>query len=122
VPRISREYERFAFARQMKENIVGLIQSAVDSGELPSSLDPAVAMRVLTTAVVGVAALRLSDRVAAGEEADNLAADVLDIAFAGLAAGVPLRSKAPRCDAQETGIAEANRVPTAVGSAGFSRT
>src|SRR5881296_950087 len=32
VPRISREYERFAFARQMKENIVREFQKCIDTG------------------------------------------------------------------------------------------
>src|SRR5438093_4887295 len=61
VPRISREYERFAFARQMKQNIIREIQACVDGHQLPSTLNPAAAMRVLSGAVVGVALMRLSD-------------------------------------------------------------
>src|SRR5439155_6159206 len=59
VPRISREYERFAFAREMKGNIVKEIAACVDAGLLPRSIDPAVAMRVLMLGVVGVAVMRL---------------------------------------------------------------
>src|SRR6058998_181900 len=40
VPRISREYERFAFAREMKGNIVKEIAACVDAGLLPRSIDP----------------------------------------------------------------------------------
>ena len=92
VPRISREYERFAFARVMKQHIVAEIQSALDAGALPATLDPTVAMRMLTVGVLGVAVLRLSDRLAPGENADHLAADVLDVTLAGLANAAPLRS------------------------------
>ena len=35
VPRISREYERFAFAREMKQHIVEELQACIDAGELP---------------------------------------------------------------------------------------
>jgi AcrR family transcriptional regulator len=92
VPRISREYERFAFAREMKGNIVKEIAACVDAGLLPRSLDPAVAMRVMTVGVIGVAVLRLSERLAPGEDADTLAADMLNVTFAGLQSGVPFLS------------------------------
>ena len=92
VPRISREYERFAFAREMKGNIIKEIAACIDAGVLPRSIDPAVAMRVLTIGVVGVAVLRLSERLAPGENADQLAADMLNLTVAGLQNGVVLQS------------------------------
>jgi len=92
VPRISREYERFAFAREMKQRIVDDIRACIEAGELPATLDPAVAMRTLTVGVLGVAVMRLSDRLAPTENADLLAADVLNVTIAGLKSGVPLRS------------------------------
>src|SRR5213595_3307280 len=45
VPRISREYERFAFARNRKQHIIAALQACVDAGELPQSLNTSVAMR-----------------------------------------------------------------------------
>src|SRR5579885_601026 len=36
VPRISQEYERFSFARDMKARVLGQIQSCIDNGTLPS--------------------------------------------------------------------------------------
>jgi AcrR family transcriptional regulator len=93
VPRISREYERFAFAREMKRHIVADIQACIVSGDLPATLDPAVAMRVLTSGLLGVAVMRLSERLAPGENADELAADILDVTLAGLRSGVALQSK-----------------------------
>jgi AcrR family transcriptional regulator len=66
VPRISREYERFAFAREMKQHIVEELQACIDAGELPRSIEPTVAMRALTVGVLGVAVMRLSERLAPG--------------------------------------------------------
>src|SRR5262245_46734582 len=39
VPRISREYERFAFARQMKQHLIDELQECIDDGSLPAALD-----------------------------------------------------------------------------------
>ena len=93
VPRISKEYERFAFMREMRRQILSEIQASIDAGDLPKALEPTVAMRMLTVGLLGIAHLRMSDRLAPGEDADTLAADVLDVAFAGLKSGVTLRSK-----------------------------
>jgi AcrR family transcriptional regulator len=92
VPRISREYERFAFAHERKQHIIATLQACVDAGELPKGLNTAVAMRALMVGVVGVAVLQLSDRLGPGEDADLLAADVLNLTLAGLRADVALQS------------------------------
>src|SRR6202035_5374553 len=88
VPRISREYERFAFAREMKQHLIEELQACIDAGELPQTLKPTVAMRALTVGVLGVAVMRLGERLAPEENADLLAADVLNVTLAGLRAGV----------------------------------
>ena len=106
VPRISREYERFAFAREMKGNIVKEIAACAEAGLLPQSLDPAVAMRALMIGVIGVAVLRLSERLAPGEDADQLAADTLKLTLAGLQSGVVLRSPVtPACPLEQDAAA-----------------
>ena len=92
VPRISREYERFTVARTRKQQIVAAIQACIDAGELPRTVKPLVAMRVVMAGLLGIAAMRLSERLAPGENADDLAADALDVALAGLRSGVALRS------------------------------
>ena len=92
VPRISREYERFAFARDRKRHIVEALQACIDAGELPKTLNTGVAMRTLMVGVLGVAVLRLSDRLGPGEDADLLAADVINVALAGLRSNVKLQS------------------------------
>jgi AcrR family transcriptional regulator len=97
VPRISREYERFAFARELKAHIVEDIQACIDAGEFPASLDPVVAMRTLMVGILGVAVLRLSERLAPGENADHLASDVLTLTLAGLKSGLVLQSRGTDC-------------------------
>ena len=101
VPRISREYERFAFAREMKQHIVEQIQACIDAGVMPAALNPEVAMRTLTVGLVGVAVMSLSERLAPGENADHLAADVLDVTLAGLRAGISLRTTSACCPVLE---------------------
>jgi len=92
VPRISREYERFAFARERKQHILEELQACIDAGDLPKTLNAGVAMRALMVGVLGVAGLRLSDRLGPGEDPDLLAADVLNLTLAGLRSGVRLQS------------------------------
>ena len=92
VPRINREYERFSFARDGKRHIIEELQACIDAGELPATVDPFVAMRALTVGLLGIAVLRLGERLAPAEDPDLLAADVLNLAFAGLRAGVALQS------------------------------
>lgn len=94
VPRISREYERFAFAREIKAHLISHIQQCIDGGELPATLQPTVAFRLLTMGLLGVAVMRLSERLSPEENADELARDVLDVTIAGLRSGVVFRSKA----------------------------
>ena len=97
VPRISREYERFAFAREMRQHILGEIQACIDAGVLPATLNPAVAMRTLTVGLLGVAVMSLSERLAPGENVDHLAADVLDVTLAGLGVAANLRTTSADC-------------------------
>jgi len=92
VPRISREYERFAFAREGKQQILEQLRACIDAGHLPPSVDPMIAMRALMVGVLGVALVNLSERLLPGENADLLAADVLNLTLAGLRSGVVLQS------------------------------
>jgi AcrR family transcriptional regulator len=92
VPRITREYERFTFARETKQHVIEELERCVQAKVFPTTVKPAVAMRILTAGMVGVAAMKLSERLGPGEDADLLAADVLDTAIAGLSAGVMLKS------------------------------
>ncbi|PWT85071.1 MAG: hypothetical protein C5B57_03685 [Blastocatellia bacterium] len=101
VPRITREYERFTFVREMKNRIVGHIQRCIDAKSLPSDVNPLIACRLLTMGLLGVAVMRLSDRLGPGENADDLARDVINVVIAGLRAGVSLQSTAAACAEEE---------------------
>jgi AcrR family transcriptional regulator len=97
VPRVSREYERFAFARQMKAHLIDQVETCVREGVFPATVPPSAAFRMLSTGVIGVAVLRLSDRLGPDENADALAKDVLDVTIAGLQSGIALRSHHTPC-------------------------
>ena len=97
VPRISREYERFAFAREMKQHLIGEIRLCIDDGIFPADLQPDVALRLLTLGILGLAVMRLSERLGPSDNPDDLARDILDTTIAGLQAGVPLRGRTGVC-------------------------
>jgi len=105
VPRISREYERFSFVQAMKRNIAAEFEACIAAGELPPGTKPGVAMRMLLAGILGIATLRLSERLAPEENADDLAADVIDVTLAGLRAGTALRSASiPICTATDASV------------------
>ena len=107
VPRVSREYERFAFARELKRSILEEVRECITSGALPSTVDPAIAMRTISCGLIGVAVLRLSDRLAPIEDADKLAANVLDVALAGLKSGITLQPISdPTCSFDDVPVAD----------------
>ena len=87
VPRISREYERFAFMSEMKQCIVTTIERCIEAGLLPRGLQPARVMRLLFAPVLGIAAMRLSARLGPQEDADALVRDAIQTTLAGLRAG-----------------------------------
>ena len=87
VPRIGPESERFSFMSEIKTSLLARVQRCVDEGLFPAMLYPKVALRLLWAAVIGVASLRLSDRLAPGEDADALIRDAISTTIAGLRAG-----------------------------------
>lgn len=101
VPRISRDWERFGFVREMRARLAERIGRAIDAGLFPTSLRPETAFRILAAAVHGPAVIRLCDRLAPGENADALARDTLEAAIAGLRAGIPLTFETDGCGAVE---------------------
>jgi AcrR family transcriptional regulator len=97
VPRITHVYERFAFAREMKHKFFGQIQHCIDEGALPKTVPPNVVFRLFIAGLMGIAAMRLSDRLTPGEDPDALARDVLNVMIAGLRAGTPVQSRPVGC-------------------------
>jgi AcrR family transcriptional regulator len=98
VPRISQDWERFGFVREMKKRMDARIQVAVDAGRFPAGTDAAAVFRILMAAIHGVATLTLCERLAPGEDADALARDTLEAALTGLRAGIPHTFHSKPCD------------------------
>jgi AcrR family transcriptional regulator len=92
VPRIGREYERFAFMSDLKSRLHAQMQRCIDQGLFPASVYADVALRLLWAPILGLAALRLSERLAP-QDADNLTLDAIDTTIAGLRAGAPTRAR-----------------------------
>ena len=95
VPRIAREYERFAFMSDLKNRLRAQVQRCIGGGIFPAAVHPDVALRLLWAPILGIAALRLSERLPDGE-ADALVLDAIDTTIAGLRAGTPIRSGPPQ--------------------------
>jgi len=72
----------------------------VDDEALPPTMDAGAACRMLTMSVLGISAMRLSGRLGAGDDLDELARDVVNTLLAGLQAGVPLRAASLPCAAE----------------------
>jgi AcrR family transcriptional regulator len=97
VPRVSRNWQRFGFVREMKGRVATLIGRAIEDGAIAKGNEPDTVFRVLVAAVHGPAVMRLCDRLNPGESADALAHDALEVALAGLRTGVPLTFRADPC-------------------------
>jgi len=104
VPRISRDWDRFAFVHEGKRQVHALIENATAHGFIAPSIPSVTAFRVLLNATMGAAVARLCDRLAPGEDADALARDTLEAALAGLRAGFPVKSRAHEYPAEAPGI------------------
>jgi AcrR family transcriptional regulator len=100
VPRISRDWERFSFIRDLRQGVEHQIQRCMDEGLFPAAASAPSVFRILSTAVYGAAVFRLSNRLAPGENADALAHDLLEATLAGLRSGVAPRFEAC-CDTRE---------------------
>lgn len=87
VPRISQDWQRFGFVREMRRRIADMIQQAIAGGDFPQTFSPDMIFRVLTAAIHGVAVIRLCDRKIPGEDIDALAHDTLEAALTGLRIG-----------------------------------
>ncbi len=101
VPRITQEWEGFAFLQQMLANAVKAIQLAIDAGAFPATLSPNAAMHMLWAGLIGPAVLGIRHRLASGEDYDALARDVLNATIAGLRSGVNTTFVSCKCTEEE---------------------
>ena len=105
VPRITQQWEGFEFLQQMLTNAVTAIQTAIDAGALPKTVNPNAAMHMLWASLIGPAVVGIRHRLATGEDYDALARDVLNATIAGLQAGV--NTTFVSCKCPEEGVAGA---------------
>jgi len=87
VPKISDGWEGFEILQSLMADATERLQRAIESGDLPSSLNPRAAMHVIWGALIGPAVVGLCQRLAPGEDRDLLARDVLESVLAGLTSG-----------------------------------
>jgi AcrR family transcriptional regulator len=104
VPRVSKEYERFAFISEMKSRALARVERCIAQGLFPESTHAEVALRLLWAPIVGFAALRLSQRIPEGVEIDPLVRDAIETTIAGIRAGAPRYARPA-----EAALAEAKR-------------
>jgi AcrR family transcriptional regulator len=88
VPRISKNWERFGFVREMKGQVSESIQRAIDAGHFPAGTNADAVFRILLTAIHGAAVGRLCQRSAPEEDSDALARDTLEATLTGLRTGI----------------------------------
>jgi AcrR family transcriptional regulator len=100
VPRISQDWERFGFVRELKAQVGTTIQRAIDAGLFPAGSHPHAIFRILATAIQGAAVGRLCQRGVPLEDTDALARDTLEAALAGLRAGSPVTLRPISHDSQ----------------------
>ena len=93
VPRVSREYERFAFISEMRNRVLAQVQRCIAEGAFPGTTHAEVALRLLWAPIFGIAVLRLSHRLAPAEDADALVRDAIDTTIAGIRAGAPRHAR-----------------------------
>ena len=98
VPRISQDWQRFGFVREMRLRFSEQIQRVIDAGLFPAGTDPDAVFRILMAAIHGVAVLRLCERLSPAENADALARDTLEAALTGLRTGIPHTFHSEPCE------------------------
>ena len=87
VPRISQDWQRFEFVRELRQELTDTIAQAITAGELPPGSNPEVVFRVLMVATQGVSVMRICDRLVPGEDADALARVTIEAVITGLRTG-----------------------------------
>jgi AcrR family transcriptional regulator len=89
VPKISQDWQRFEFVRQLRRELTNTIAQAIADGQFPPGSNPELIFRVLMVATQGISVMRICDRLVPGEDADALARVTIEAALTGLRTGFP---------------------------------
>ncbi len=106
VPRVSKEYERFSFISAMRGRALAQVERCIADGIFPAGTNPETALRLLFAPVIGIAALRLSNRMQPEVDADALVRDAIETTIAGIRAGAPTQTRVAQARTTATGIAQ----------------
>jgi AcrR family transcriptional regulator len=87
VPKISQDWQRFEFVREMRTHLTTQIRTAIGRGDFPANTDPELVFRVLMVSTLGVCMVRVCDRMTPGEDADALARVTIEAALTGFRTG-----------------------------------
>lgn len=93
VPRVNKDYERFAFISEMRSRAMARVERCIAEGLFPETTYAEVALRLLWTPIVGIAALRLSQRLPELVDTDALVRDAIETTIAGIRAGAPRHAR-----------------------------
>ena len=93
VPRVSKDYERFAFISEMRSRAIARVERCVAEKLFPDTTYAEVALRLLWSPIVGIAALRLSQRMPEEVDIDSLVRDAIETTIAGIRAGAPRHAR-----------------------------
>ena len=104
VPRVSKEYERFSFISEMRSRALAQVERCVECGIFPPTTDPEVALRLLFAPVIGIAALRVSNRMQPDVDADALVRDAIETTLSGIRAGAPTHTRRAQVMRSEAGM------------------
>ena len=104
VPRVSKEYERFSFISEMRSRALAQVERCVECGVFPPTTDPEVALRLLFAPVIGIAALRVSNRMQPDIDADALVRDAIETTLRGIRAGAPTHTRRAQALRTESGV------------------
>jgi AcrR family transcriptional regulator len=97
VPSLSQDFQRFEFFQTLTARAEADLQECINRGVFSNRLNPAAALHVLWVAMLGAATIRLSQRLAPGEDPDLLAHDVLESLIAGFTTDIHTTFVASEC-------------------------
>jgi len=92
VPRVGREYERFSIISEIRNRALSQVERCIAEGVFPATTHAEVALRLLFAPILGIAALRVSNRTTP-EDADALVRDSIETTIAGIRAGAPRHAR-----------------------------
>jgi AcrR family transcriptional regulator len=92
VPRLGTQYELFPMLIEMKRRFAEVIRIAAERGQFPADTNPHTVSRILMTTMLGVATARLCKRMGGRDGGLALARDMVEVALAGIKAGIAFES------------------------------